>query len=338
MSDLITPFSTTGIGSTPHTIPGAACELIEAAFDIPFWPQLPQISFRESMVAQYAEGMPFLRIDDKLEKIWVERDDSDDLDRFYETHAEGASVAISSTHAAGLASFLKTFANKRFKVLKGHITGPLTFTLGLKDASGTSIYFDEELREIGSMLLQAKIRWQVDLLNQLADEVIIFIDEPIFSAIGSSSYLGVCDDEVLRLLGDSVSAIENAGGISGIHCCGKADWQMIIKSGVRILNFDAFEYFDTLAMYSKDIRAFLEKGGYLAWGIVPTSDIGVTAKDEEVAASFKEKLSRLHDLTGSDLVYKQSLITPSCGAGSRTEAETEKIFAMVRRVKEAVTG
>ena len=338
MSDLIIPFSTTGIGSTPHKVPGAACDLVKAAFDIPFWPQLPQISFRESMVAQYAEGMPFLRLDDKLEKIWVERDDSSDLDQFYETHAEGASVAISPAHAAGLDSFLKTSGGKRFKVLKGHITGPLTFTLGLKDASGTSIYFDEELREIGSMLLQSKAHWQVEILKKMADDVIIFIDEPIFSAIGSSSYLGVGDDEIQRLLGDSVSAIEGAGGISGIHCCGKADWQMIIRSGVRILNFDAFEYFDTLAMYSTDIKAFLENGGYLAWGIVPTSDAAVTAKDEEVASSFKEKLSRLHDLTGSDLVYKQSLITPSCGAGSRTEAETENIFRMTRHVKEAVTG
>ena len=29
------------------------------------------------------------------------------------------------------------------------------------------------------MLLKAKIRWQVDVLKQFADEVIIFIDEPI---------------------------------------------------------------------------------------------------------------------------------------------------------------
>jgi len=338
MPDIITPFSTTGIGSTPHTNAREACELVEASFDIPFWPQLPQLSFRESMVAQYAEGMPFLRIDDKLEKIWVERDDSDELDRFYETHAEGAGVAISAAHSAGLDAFLKVFSGRRFKALKGHITGPLTFTLGLKDASGTSIYFDEELREIGSLILQAKARWQVETFRQIADDVIIFIDEPIFSAIGSSSYLGVDDDEILRLLGDSVSAIESAGGMSGIHCCGKADWQRIIKSGVRILNFDAFEYFDTLAIYSADLKQFLARGGYLAWGIVPTSDVITQAGDEAVADSFRKKLSRLRKLTGSDLIYKQSLITPSCGAGSRTLAETEKIFRMVRSVKKSVAG
>lgn len=338
MSNIITPFSTTGIGSTPHANPREACELIEAAFDIPFWPQLPQVSFRESMIPQYAEGMPFLRINEVQEKIFVERDESGELERFYETHTEDARIPISADFAAGLNAFMEIFRNKRFKVLKGHITGPLTFTLGLKDSNGIPIYFDEELREIASMLLQAKARWQVDTLKQLAGEVIIFIDEPIFSAIGSSSYLGVDEEEILRLLSDSVSAIEGAGGTSGIHCCGKADWQRTIRSGVRVLNFDAFEYFDTLAIYSDELKGFLGNGGYLAWGIVPTSDAIASANDADVAALLKERVSKLHKLTGSDRVYQQALITPSCGTGSRTLEEAAKIFQMAGRVKEAMVG
>jgi hypothetical protein len=201
-----------------------------------------------------------------------------------------------------------------------------------------SIYFDEELREVGSILLQAKARWQVDILKQFADEVIIFIDEPIFSAIGSSSYLGVTEEEILRILGDSVSAIEGAGGISGIHCCGKADWKMVMQSGVSILNFDAFDYFDTFALYSEELKSFLEKGGYLAWGIVPTSDSINSVTDEDIASLFKERVSRLHTLTGSDRIYSQALVTPSCGTGSRTIEEATKIFQLTMRAKEAMVG
>jgi hypothetical protein len=334
----ISPFSTTGIGSTPHTSPLDACRLIEAVFDIPFWPQLPRHSFRESMVSQYSEGMPFLKVNDELEKVYVERDDSDQLDRFYESQTGDTRIAISEDYAAGLHAFIKSVKHRKFKVLKGHITGPLTFTLGLKDAGGMSIYFDEELREIGSMLLQAKARWQVDILKQFADEVIIFIDEPIFSAIGSSAYLGVKEEEILRLLSASVSAIEDAGGISGIHCCGKADWKMVLQSGVRILNFDAFEYYDTLALYSDDLKGFLNKGGYLAWGIVPTSEAINSVTDCDIASLFKERVDRLRTLTGSDRVYSQSLITPSCGAGSRSIEETTKIFQLTMRAKEAMVG
>jgi len=338
MPNIISPFSTTGIGSTPHVNPIEACRLIEAAFDIPFWPQLPKHSFRESMVPQFSEGMPFLRVEAEHEKVFIERDDSDQLDRFYESQTGDTRVAISEDYAAGLHAFLKSIRHRKFKVLKGHITGPLTFTLGLKDNNGMSVYFDEELREIGSLLLQAKARWQADILRQFADEVIIFIDEPIFSAIGSSAYLGVTEAEILRMLSDSVSAIEGAGAISGIHCCGKADWSLVIRSGVRILNFDAFEYFDTFALYADELKEFLEKGGYLAWGIVPTSDVIKNVTDSEIATIFKDRVSKLHALTGSDRIYSQALITPSCGAGSRSVEEATKIFQLTMRAKEAMVG
>lgn len=311
--------------------------MIESAFDIPFWPQLPQHSFLEQMIPQYAEGMPFLRVSEDLQKVYIERDEGDDLERFYEAYTDSSKIAMSEDYAAGLHAFLKNIKHRKFKVLKGHITGPLTFTLGLKDAKGIAIYFDEELREIASMLLQAKARWQVEILKQFADEVIIFIDEPIFSAIGSSSYLGVDETEILRMLSASVAAIEGAGGISGIHCCGKADWQQIIQSGARILNFDAFDYFDTFAIYSGMLKDFLEKGGYLAWGIVPTSDAIASVSDSQVSDLLRENVSKLHNLVGTDLVYSRALITPSCGTGSRTVEEATKIFQMTMRVKEAMS-
>ncbi|HMK61227.1 MAG TPA: hypothetical protein VK452_08810 [Dissulfurispiraceae bacterium] len=338
MLNIISPFSTTGIGSTPHVNPVEACRLVEAAFDIPFWPQLPKYSFRESMVPQFSEGMPFLCVQAEHEKIFVQRDESDQLERFYESQTGDTRIAISEDYAAGLHAFLKSIKHRKFKLLKGHITGPLTFTLGLKDSNGMSLYFDEELREIGSMLLQAKVRWQVDMLKQFADNVIIFIDEPIFSAIGGSAYLGVTEAEILRMLSDTVYAIEGAGAISGIHCCGKADWRMVIQSGVRILNFDAFEYFETFALYAEELKGFLEKGGHIAWGIVPTSEVIKTVTDSEISAIFKDRLSRLHNLTGSDRIYSQALITPSCGAGSRSVEEATKIFQLTLRTKEAMVS
>ncbi|MDA8215504.1 MAG: hypothetical protein M0Z64_09560 [Nitrospiraceae bacterium] len=336
MSDIIKPFSTTGIGSLPHRSPDEACELILRTFDIPFWPQLPKLSFKESMIVQYSEGMPYVRINENEQEAWVIRDGSDELERFYESCTDSTKIAISEDYAIGLHAFLRIIKGRRFQILKGHVTGPLTFTLGLKDNYGRFVYFDEELREISLMLLKAKVRWQIDLLKQHSDNVIIFIDEPILSAIGSSSYLGVDSEEVLRLLKDMVSAIEEAGGISGIHCCGRADWPTVIKSGARILNFDAFEYFDTLAIYHEDIRNFLQGGGYLAWGIVPTSDAINSVDDKFLKTLMDNNLKKIYDHIPSELVGSQMLITPSCGTGSRSIEETIKVFQLVVRLKEAM--
>ncbi|HMK43191.1 MAG TPA: hypothetical protein VK445_03560 [Dissulfurispiraceae bacterium] len=322
--------ATTGIGSVPFSDPTTACAHILETFDVPFWPQLAQRSYREGMIAQYAEGMPYLRFDDQKERIWIEQDDSDRLTPFYEASADSSAFPISKQAAAGLHAFIRIAAGRRLPVVKGHVTGPLTFTLGLKDVEGKPVFFDEEMREIASMLLQAKVRWQIDLLKQIAEDVILFLDEPIFSAIGSSSYLGVEDSEVERLLTDCVAAAQQAGAAAGVHCCGKSDWALVMRTGADILSFDAFEYFETLALYPAELRDFIGRGGLLAWGIVPTSDLIRDVDEQAIVGDLREKLAHLAGLVGSDVLHHRGFITPSCGTGSRTVEETEKIFRILR--------
>lgn len=334
MNKLFKPFSTTGIGSLPHLNQEEACSLVLETFDIPFWPQLPKLSFLEWMIPQYSEGLPFVRIDMAKQRIYLQRDESDDLERFYEACGDNCKIAISEDYAAGLHSFLKMSRNKRFEAVKGHITGPLTFTLGLTDSAGRLAYFDEELRQISLMLLQAKARWQIDQLSPHAEKVLMFIDEPILSAIGSSTYLGVSREETLRLLKETTDAIKEAGGIPGIHCCGSADWPLVIESGVQVVNFDAYGYFETLSMYKDNIRDFLESGGYIAWGIVPTTDAINEETPDSIIAGFKDRLKVLSRDIPKDILMQQSLLTPSCGTGSRNIQETIKIFQILLRLTE----
>jgi methionine synthase II (cobalamin-independent) len=331
---MIKPFSTTGIGSLPHRNTEDACRLILGTVDIPFWPQLPKRSFREFMIPQYSEGMPFFRTDPEKETFWLERDSPEELERFYEIWSPDSRIAISEDYAAGLHTFLRMIQNRRFDYLKGHVTGPLTFTLGLKDRGGKAAYFDEELREISLMLLKAKINWQIDMLKANAGDVIIFIDEPILSALGSSGYLGVSPEEGLRLLQETTGTIKAAGGIAGIHCCGNADWPLVIRSGADIINFDAFDYLGTIALYSEVFGGFLEQGGFLAWGMIPTSDAINAETAESIHARFTGGVAQLARRIPESLLRSHILLTPSCGTGSRTIDETLKVFQLLMRLKE----
>lgn len=335
----IKPYSTTGIGSLPHTDPAGAVRLVLETFDIPFWPQLPGLSFRERMISQYADGMPGLVVDSLRETVTVKRSD-EEIERFYETATEGAKIAIPETSAAGLYAFIKTLSGRRLPIVKGHITGPLTFTLGLLDAEGRPVYFDEEMREIGLMLLAAKGRWQMDLLGAIGEDVIIFIDEPIMSALGSTTYMGVERAEALRLLRETVGALKAKGAIVGIHSCGRAEWPLLLESGVDILNFDAYGYGDTLAIYPDEVSEFLWRGGILAWGIVPTLDAEALrgATDESMRRVFEERFQRLLKKVPETLLRENIMLTPSCGTGSRTADETAKVFKLLRSLKESLTG
>lgn len=333
---MFTPFLTTGIGSLPHTDPEGACRLVIETFDIPFWPQLPKISFHEFMIPQYAEGIPFLKIDDRRETIWIERDESDALTRFYETCSEDWRLAVSENYAKGFHTFINIIKDKHFVYLKGHATGPLTFTLGLKDSDGRLVYFDEELREISLIVLKSKIRWQIEILKHYAEQVIIFIDEPVLSALGSSSYIGVSPEEALRLLREISDAVKDAGGISGLHCCSKADWPLVINSGVSIISFDAYDYVETISLYPAEFTGFLKSGGYLAWGIVPTTDAIRDENAGSIKRRFDKSMETLSKSIPSNLLLSQILLTPSCGTGSRSIEEAEKVFRTLMELKKLI--
>jgi len=334
--NVFAPFTTTGIGSLPHRDPEEACRLVLGTCDIPFWPQLPNMSFKESMILQYSEGLPGIKIDDKRETAWIEKDSSDELIKFYETYSEDYSVAISEGYAKGLYTFIRILCDRKIHSVKGHSTGPLTFTLGLRDSHKRLVYFDEELREICLMLLKAKIRWQVEILKSCAGNVIIFIDEPILSALGSTSYLGVDPHESLRLLRETSDAIEQAGGIPGIHCCSNADWPLVISSNVRIISFDAFEYVDTIMIYPEEFYRFLDGGGYLAWGLVPTTDSINDVTVDVLKKHFETSMGKLSKFVPPALLLSRILLTPSCGAGSRSIEEAERIFHILKELKESM--
>jgi methionine synthase II (cobalamin-independent) len=329
------PFSTTGIGSLPHTNAEAALRLVLGGPDIPFWPQLPSVSFLESMIPQFTEGMPGVRIDAGRETVRVEKSEPE-LSAFYQNYSEELELPVSESFSAGFAAFSSAVEGKRFQFLKGQITGPLTFTLGLKDSDNKFIHFDEELREIALLVLKAKVRWQVNRLKRFAPAVVIFIDEPIMSALGSSSYLGVSSQESLRMLREIAVEIEKTGAVAGIHCCGKADWPLLIDSGVKIISFDAYDYIGSISLFPAEFTGFLRNGGYLAWGIVPATEAIQEENASSLLARFDEGMHLLSHSMPADLLRRQILLTPSCGTASRTVEETEKVFRLLAQVQDSV--
>ena len=329
----IKPFTTTGIGSLPHLSAIEAVELTLASVDVPFWPQLPSLGFKEQMIPQYSEGMPGIRVDLEKERIWVERDE-EEIARFYETSAEQQAIAISQDYAQGMYAFMNRLKGRHFPILKGHITGPLTFTLGLRDADDRAVFFDEELRELSLMLLKGKARSQVQQLRQHADDVIVFIDEPILSALGSSAYMGVSQEETARLINDIAETITMAGGIPGLHCCGRADWPLVLGTSIKILNFDVYGYGNTLAMYPEETTAFLERGGVIAWGIVPTGEGLAGVTEAGLLNLYNKRKGELTERISEDLLMNGIMLTPSCGAGSHTVEEAVRIFQLLIALKD----
>jgi hypothetical protein len=345
-------FLATGIGSMPFTNPERAVDIsLTKLAEAPFWPQLPKMDLNEQMEIQYSEGMPCVQIDREKGRMFFDTsgDYSEAFAEFYETYltamgpdggnGDCSKLAIGPDFSRGIQEFEKRFKAGRGKLpfVKVQTTGPCSFALTVVDENKRAIYYNEEFRDVVIKALAMKCRWQIQKFRPYAEKVICFIDEPILSGFGSSTYVSVKREDVVEHLREMIKAVHMDDGIAGIHCCGNTEWSIPIDAGVDIVNFDAFGFGETIAMYPEAVKTLLQRGGALAWGVVPTS-VAIREQSVEMLAARFEKLIDHLASRGIDkrLIVEQSLVTPSCGTGSMEPGDAEKVFEMTQALSQAM--
>jgi len=301
------------IGAMPHTDPAAACaQITKYLKDIPAWPQLPRRSFKENVYVQFSEGFPGLAI--KEDNIYVDRLQGLDkpLEAFYTAYLENDSdkFAISPDYAAGLHTFLN-LADLEPLAVKGQVIGPISWGLTVTDNNRYSIIYDETLADAAAKMLRLKATWQENKLRQISPTTIIFVDEPYMTSFGSA-FFSVSRETVIRLLEEVFGGIS---GLKGVHCCGNTDWSVLLETSADILNFDTYNYAESLTLYPAEVKKFLERGGTIAWGIVPND---IESLVRESVASLKDRLEEaIAPFTRNGIRFQQlisqGLLTPSCG-------------------------
>lgn len=337
----------TAIGSMPHTDPSAACDIIlDALPEIPIWPQLPAANFRENMEIQYSEGFPCVVIDEEKKRMYfaTDKDLTSDFEKFYENYMAGnlEYFKISPAFSRGIYEMEKRLSQSPpadLTFFKNHVTGPITVGLGRVDQEKRAIYYNELFRDTLVKGTEMKARWLLNKFSFLGCDQLCFIDEPILSGFGSSTYVSVHRKDVVQYLNEVIQAIHKEKGIAGIHCCGNTEWTILMDAGVDIISFDAYDYADTLAYYPAQLKDFLEKGGALAWGIVPTSEKIDLETPESLVNRLKVNIDMLVTKgIDSHLIWERCLITPSCGTGSLPVDRSEKIFEHLSEVSRIIKG
>jgi hypothetical protein len=225
----------------------------------------------------------------------------------------------------------------RARFLKGQIAGPLTVALELKDEEGRPAYYQGDLRDIIVRTLALNARCQAAILSGLGRTPIIFVDDPAISACGSRLHLALSRETILEDLNFIFTAIRSEAAVTGIHSCEAVDWSLLMESKVQILSLDAYRFGASLIPYAAQLQVFLERGGVVAWGIVPTLDDPFRESGE----SLVRRLNGLWDQLfpkGPDraLVLRQSMITPACGTGLLTEDQAEHIYRLTAEVSHRV--
>jgi hypothetical protein len=336
------PLTVTGIGSVPYGDPGEAVALIlDNSPEMPFWPQMVRLGFREEMVAQGAGGLPGLKVDLEARQVFLDPEVSRELAlaSFYETVWSGDldPFALEAAEAQGFYALLDRLAARADGpgALKGQVVGPVTFAGMVKTAAGKAILYDRELTQAVSQGLARKAAWQAEQFRRAGREAVIFFDEPILTGYGSA-FLPVSREEVVTILTETMEAAREPGPLAiGVHCCGNTDWALLLETSLDILSFDSYGFFDHLLLYDQALAAFFRRGGIIAWGLVPTGEELTRETCDSLWARFTSQVERLAGLgLGLREVLQHSLLTPACGLGYLSPAEATRALSLLAELSQ----
>jgi hypothetical protein len=334
----------TVVGSFPHSDPQSLVNrILECLPEIPAWPQMSARDWRESMYVQYSENLPGAVLDSQQQRLYFHADDSfhEQLESFYEALiAEDVDYFdISRDFALGFHIFLETIASRSFRPpdwIKGQVTGPFSFAMTVTDENKRSLAYNPELYEVAVQGMAMKARYVARKLLRAAKGALVVLDEPYLCSFGSA-FVNVARENVIAAIETGVSAIHKEGALAGLHCCGNTDWSLVLSTGVDVINFDAFEFFQGLSLYPAELASFLERGGTLSWGIVPASG----AEESLSAAVLLETLEqRVGQLAAKGIdrktLYRQALLTPSCGLGTQDVGKADHVLDVLAELSQIV--
>jgi len=331
-------FMATGVGSVPFLDVDDTCQRILKIFpDIPFWPQFVKRSHLEDMSVQASQGLPLIKINHEKNSIYITsvNDQDSELISFYE-HFMAEDIdyfAFGHEYAAGLYKLLELIDKSPQAYgpfIKGQIIGPITLAGSLTDPAGRSALYNSEIMDTIVKGLAIKALWLVKKMSISDKRHIIFIDEPYLSGFGSA-FTPIQREEVIKFIKEVVDYLRSrSNALIGIHCCGNTDWSMIIETGVDIVNFDAFDYMDYFLLYRKEIIKFLEDGGTIAWGVVPTTSFSGKETVSDLKMKLEKGLNRFYEWgISKNTVAARSIITPACGLGTVEPDKAEKILELL---------
>jgi hypothetical protein len=343
----------TGIGSLPFTDAHESVGFVRNHFPkIPHWPQMPQLGRQEHFIFQFLKPLVDIGlIVEKNGKYFFDTsriDWPDLLTEFYTLSLaaeEGDPGAFerfvppmeSARGFHALLNDIQTRGSQGIQYIKGQIVGPLTVGFQLKDEKGNYAYYQDDLRDVIVRTLAQGARCQASLLSQFGAPAIIFVDEPCVAAYGSLLHLALSREMIIGDLNALSHAIHAGNALAGVHACEAVDWPLLFESDLDIVSLDAYRYGNSLFYYPLEVKAFLEKGGVLAWGIVPTLDDPFS---EDVTSLFTKLERRIAQLMGCGLsrkqILSQSMITPACGTGLLSEKQVKKIYELTTGLSEKV--
>ncbi|MEW6244742.1 MAG: hypothetical protein AB1497_10910 [Bacillota bacterium] len=307
------PGLTTAMGIMPHKDMNRALQLA-LSLDIPFWPQLPLADAGEDMYVQAGQGFPGLT----EQMVFDRKRFYSELDDYFSRGLpalRGSSLTYGAFFEFDLAAYL---------MVRGQIVGPLSMALKILDEQKKPIIYYDDVRAMLYDFLQRKANEQYDELYQRNARCFVWFDEPGIELL-SSGFTGFTLEKAKE---EYTMFLDGVKGPRGVHLCGNPDWDFLLGFDLDILSFDAFRLGHLVVNYRERLCRFLDRGGVIAWGLVPTHpDVLEHCNPRGLAEMFGKLADALGRLGYTrEQILAQSMFAPATcnilGAGCEAAVET----------------
>jgi hypothetical protein len=299
--------ATTAMGIMPHIDIDAAlkCAL---NMDIPFWPQLPRISYYEDMYVQAMENFPGIVIDKERFRIFVDTDKfMEGIPEYLEKEDDPDFFRISDEHSLLYRQFL-SHDLAEYKSIRGQVISPVSLALKIVDENDKPIVYNDEMRALVFSFLQKKVNAQYRELKIKNENAFVWTDDPGLEFI----FNAMCGYENIKAKEELTVFFDNIEGPRGLHLCGRPDWDFLLSLNIEILSFNAYAFGDIFVTYD-NVKKYLEKGNLISWGIVPTYYEEFSNEDVESISGRLVNMWQVLEKKGIDreMIIENSLLAPA---------------------------
>ncbi len=300
---------TTAMGIMPHRDIDRALQL-SLSLDIPFWPQLPHVSYYEDMYAQFSQHFPGIIVDEENSRLLFETSrfekelgeyslNMDDLTTF--TLGEMYSVVYHRFLEEKLSDYI---------AIRGQTIGPVSFGFKVVDENKRPIIYNDSVKEILFDFITRKINAQYRELKARNENAFVWLDEPGLSWV-FSGLSGYSDVQAGKDYRSFMSGLEC---IRALHLCANINLSYLLEMGTDLLSFDAYQMELMPKGYAASVAKFINDGGIICWGIVPTDSDNLSLQNPRSLADLLVEYWRvISDNTGLSLktIAGQALIAPA---------------------------
>jgi len=322
---------TTAMGIMPHTDADRALELA-LSLDIPFWPQLPKVSFLEDMYAQVSEHFPGIILD--MDRRVV----SFSIDKFYEDFEqymphweEEEFFRLSPEYSVVFHQFLEQDLSK-YKYVRGQSIGPVSYGLKILDESNKPMIYYEEVRQIVFDFVAKKLKAQLGEMQEAHPGAFVWVDEPGLEMI----FMAISGYTSERAKEDYLSFLEDFPGPRGVHLCGNPDWSFLLQMDLDVLSLDVLAQGHIFSRYAEEVREFLDRGGIISWGITPTLTEEFERENAQSMIDMLDGLWESLDRQGipREQILKQAWLAPArcCLVNQDGEETVARSFRLLDEV------